>query len=246
MLIEITSEPFAYKNYEGEPDTMDATIDGRKGHLVQLHEDGSLWMSHLHAGEQGTALEYVPIPEDAMVIDLVHPNALASAAKQAKALAELGNNTENGIRDSLWEAAQKEPNFCYSRDLYRYIEREVNEIMQNEMLVNPQVTGKLQVDGVDVRVSGMKMSLKEVRNYVCTVKENQCDVDSELRTLDIAPAKEEELKDGISLDYSIGHPKFERIRRITGYLVGTVDRWNNAKRAEEHDRVKHGLAGAHR
>ena len=34
---------------------------------------------------------------------------------------------------------------------------------------------------------------------------------------------------------------FERIRRITGYLVGTVDRFNNAKRAEEHDRVKHGL-----
>ncbi|MDR0879623.1 MAG: anaerobic ribonucleoside triphosphate reductase [Clostridioides sp.] len=33
--------------------------------------------------------------------------------------------------------------------------------------------------------------------------------------------------------------KFERIRRITGYLVGTVDRFNNAKKAEEHDRVKH-------
>ncbi len=32
---------------------------------------------------------------------------------------------------------------------------------------------------------------------------------------------------------------FERIRRITGYLVGTMDRWNNAKRAEERDRVKH-------
>lgn len=32
---------------------------------------------------------------------------------------------------------------------------------------------------------------------------------------------------------------FERIRRITGYLVGTVERFNNAKRAEEHDRVKH-------
>jgi ribonucleoside-triphosphate reductase (formate) len=38
-----------------------------------------------------------------------------------------------------------------------------------------------------------------------------------------------------------GGPKFERIRRITGYLVGTTDRWNNAKRAEERDRVKHGL-----
>ena len=35
---------------------------------------------------------------------------------------------------------------------------------------------------------------------------------------------------------------FERIRRITGYLVGTLDRFNNAKRAEEHDRVKHTVA----
>lgn len=35
--------------------------------------------------------------------------------------------------------------------------------------------------------------------------------------------------------------KFERIRRITGYLVGTTDRFNDAKRAEEHDRVKHSL-----
>lgn len=32
---------------------------------------------------------------------------------------------------------------------------------------------------------------------------------------------------------------FERIRRITGYLVGTLDKWNDAKRAEEQDRVKH-------
>lgn len=35
---------------------------------------------------------------------------------------------------------------------------------------------------------------------------------------------------------------FERIRRITGYLVGTLDRFNNGKRAEERDRVKHGVA----
>lgn len=32
---------------------------------------------------------------------------------------------------------------------------------------------------------------------------------------------------------------FERIRRITGYLVGTLDKWNDAKRAEERERVKH-------
>ncbi len=33
---------------------------------------------------------------------------------------------------------------------------------------------------------------------------------------------------------------FERIRRITGYLVGTMDKWNDAKKAEESQRVKHG------
>lgn len=35
--------------------------------------------------------------------------------------------------------------------------------------------------------------------------------------------------------------RFERIRRITGYLVGTVDRFNNAKWAEVADRVKHAV-----
>ena len=40
-----------------------------------------------------------------------------------------------------------------------------------------------------------------------------------------------------------GEPQFERISRITGYLVGTLDRFNNAKRAEERDRVKHGFGG---
>lgn len=35
--------------------------------------------------------------------------------------------------------------------------------------------------------------------------------------------------------------KFERIRRITGYLVGTLERFNNGKKAEERDRVKHSL-----
>lgn len=37
------------------------------------------------------------------------------------------------------------------------------------------------------------------------------------------------------------HHGFERIRRITGYLVGTLDRFNDGKKAEEHDRVKHGI-----
>ena len=42
----------------------------------------------------------------------------------------------------------------------------------------------------------------------------------------------------VDLKYHYNVP-FERIRRITGYLVGTTDRWNNAKKAELKDRVKH-------
>ncbi len=37
--------------------------------------------------------------------------------------------------------------------------------------------------------------------------------------------------------------EFERMRRITGYLVGTTDRFNNGKRAEERDRGKHSTKG---
>ena len=48
--------------------------------------------------------------------------------------------------------------------------------------------------------------------------------------------------DEVELDYDLGAQPFHRIRRITGYLVGTLDRFKNAKRAEEHDRVKHTVA----
>ncbi len=34
---------------------------------------------------------------------------------------------------------------------------------------------------------------------------------------------------------------FERIRRVTGYLTGSLERWNDAKKAEEKDRVKHDI-----
>jgi len=50
--------------------------------------------------------------------------------------------------------------------------------------------------------------------------------------------------DMADLDYTFVPVPFERIRRITGYLVGTMDHWNDAKTAEERDRVKHGLEEA--
>ena len=47
--------------------------------------------------------------------------------------------------------------------------------------------------------------------------------------------------DEVELDYTLPGQPFQRIRRITGYLVGTLDRFNNAKRSEESERVKHSI-----
>lgn len=47
--------------------------------------------------------------------------------------------------------------------------------------------------------------------------------------------------DFVDIEYHFAPVAFQRIRRITGYLVGTLDRFNDAKRCEERDRVKHGM-----
>ena len=48
--------------------------------------------------------------------------------------------------------------------------------------------------------------------------------------------------DYADLNYEFEKVPFERIRRITGYLVGTMDHWNDAKAAEEADHVKHDVS----
>lgn len=77
------------------------------------------------------------------------------------------------------------------------------------------------------------MTEKEQQEYVKHVKKNNPDK--------IITALEIRL-DGefVDLRYEYETVPFERIRRITGYLVGTLDRFNNAKRVEVGDRVKHG------
>lgn len=47
--------------------------------------------------------------------------------------------------------------------------------------------------------------------------------------------------DFVDVEYHYETVPFQRIRRITGYLVGTLDRFNNAKKAEVNDRVTHGI-----
>ena len=91
------------------------------------------------------------------------------------------------------------------------------------------------VNGINVTISGINdMSEQEVVAYIDMLQDENQD---ELSQLTISPAENGE----VNLDYVLQPARFERIRRITGYLVGTIDRWHNAKRAEEHDRVKHGL-----
>ena len=53
--------------------------------------------------------------------------------------------------------------------------------------------------------------------------------------------KDELEKDYESFTFELNNVPFDRIRRITGYLVGTVDRFNDGKKAEEQDRVKHAV-----
>lgn len=84
-----------------------------------------------------------------------------------------------------------------------------------------------------VKVTGGSMSAEEKKLYVDYLKEKYPDrifTEIELHI------------DGNMIDITHkSDPKpFHRIRRITGYLVGDMSRWNDAKRAEEADRVKHG------
>lgn len=64
---------------------------------------------------------------------------------------------------------------------------------------------------------------------------------SNTREISTVPSNPEVTIDGdyADLSYQKRTEPFERIRRITGYLVGTLDRFNDAKRAEESERVKH-------
>lgn len=87
------------------------------------------------------------------------------------------------------------------------------------------------IDNVNV-ASNIEISDEEAQAYINRGREKQ----KHMKLTDI-----EVRIDGDDADISYVYDKtpFERIRRITGYLVGTLDRFNNAKRAEVMDRVKH-------
>ena len=91
------------------------------------------------------------------------------------------------------------------------------------------------IDGIQIVVNGCEdMQDKEIRAYINKVRPEKGVVLKKL-IITIMPGD----PDNVVLDWETDKKHFERIRRITGYLVGSMDRWNAAKRAEEHDRLKH-------
>lgn len=89
-----------------------------------------------------------------------------------------------------------------------------------------------EINNVAVTVKNGAMDEEEIKAYISYL-ENKFP-DETLKSLTIKIDGDE-----VDLDYVFYPQNFERIRRITGYLVGTLDRFNDAKAAEERDRVKH-------
>ena len=82
-----------------------------------------------------------------------------------------------------------------------------------------------------VSVAGGTLPQEEINAYIVRAREK---FGVEPRHIDIKVDGEE-----VELNYALPQRPFHRIRRITGYLVGTLERFNNGKRSEERDRVKH-------
>lgn len=85
----------------------------------------------------------------------------------------------------------------------------------------------------NVIVTGGELNREELNHYIDYVQENH--PGRHIKSMEV------EL-DGefVNLKYELEPVPFDRIRRITGYLVGGTDRWNDAKLAELNDRVIHG------
>ena len=85
----------------------------------------------------------------------------------------------------------------------------------------------------DITVKGGQISQEETNAYLLHVRKKYGMMPKNM-TIELDG-------DFVNLSYDFGQVPFQRIRRITGYLVGTLDRFNNAKRSEEQDRVKHNV-----
>lgn len=110
---------------------------------------------------------------------------------------------------------------------------------------NHVISQPTDIGGIMVDVHGLHdVTWQEAEAYIQHIQETEKELLSHgrLSSLSIHATQSGD----VLLDYAVKPPQFQRIRRITGYLVGTTDRWNNAKKAELGDRVKHSLEGEER
>ena len=92
------------------------------------------------------------------------------------------------------------------------------------------------VDGVEIVFVGLDdITAEEPQHYVDYVRERVTEPVRKIKVIGLEDGK-------VDVNYELQGPKFERIRRITGYLTGDLNSWNDSKRSEEHDRVKHEVA----
>lgn len=91
---------------------------------------------------------------------------------------------------------------------------------------------KTTIEGVFVETVGEEISTEEIKQYLFYLRNKYKRRKLEFLSITIDG-------DYVDLNYRFSPMKIERLRRITGYLTADLSTWNNAKQAEERDRVKH-------
>lgn len=89
----------------------------------------------------------------------------------------------------------------------------------------------MRINGVHFKSDINDITKHEAEQYVDFVKNKIPNVDN----ISVTAAED----DFVDINWHVSNTKFERIRRVTGYLTGDISSWNDAKQAEEKDRVKH-------
>lgn len=110
---------------------------------------------------------------------------------------------------------------------------------EKPITIDPGQSHIPEKDGVEYVFTNFDPSPEERAAYTAYAKAKY---GSPLKKVEFTAVKESDGSDYVDLKVHMRQDGFQRIRRITGYLTGTVDRWNSAKQAEEHDRVKHAMS----
>lgn len=93
------------------------------------------------------------------------------------------------------------------------------------------------INDVNIISKNFEFEEGEAQNYYDYIIEREKIKDKDILNGDIIVTLNDD--NTVDIDWKFVGRKFERIRRITGYLVGSLDSWNDSKRSEERERVKH-------